>query len=154
MINNPVIAWIWFSKLRKFSVCPVKPARINYNSSDGCAVSAYKLCCRQNSDIRPVINRFHNAHSYCVIHHKRDAVVMGNTCNLFKIRHIKFRVSDGFSKYGSCFTGYCLSEFFRLVSINKYHLPSELREGMVEKLICSSIKIISSNYLISRQGNI
>ncbi len=65
-----------------------------------------------------MLNRPHQAHSNGVVHHQRNAVLVGNSGNGLEIGHIKFRVADGFAVKRACLISNGGAESFRIAEKN------------------------------------
>ena len=77
---------------------------------------------RKNGYVYSVINRFNQSDANSIINNKRDTGIVGNLRNGLKIRHIQFRIANGFSIDCSCPLRNRLLEFFGLCGFNKLHI--------------------------------
>ncbi|MNC42800.1 hypothetical protein D3C76_1375240 [compost metagenome] len=114
-----------------------------------------EFCSGMNYDVRTKVNRTKQVWAReCVIHDKRNIVLMSNSCYCFNIENVSFRISDSFSieRFG-LICNRC-TEILRIRRIDKFHGNAQLRKCSGEQIICSAIQRAGSYNLVSSSGNI
>ncbi len=93
---DAVIACIWLGQGRKLPGClPVKLSAVHNNPANGSPMSADKLGCRVNDNIRSILNRTDQIRRpECIVDNKRNPVSVRNRCDLLNIRHVRMRIAE------------------------------------------------------------
>ena len=103
-------------------------------------MSADELCSRINDDVDPMVERPEEYRAYSVVEDNRQAFLVGNLCDGFKIRDVKLGIPDALQEHG---TRPLVDGSAKVLGIRRVHKMDrypQLCEGVLEKIVCSPVK--------------
>ena len=149
-----VITRRWCGKGGKAPVCPVEFTRIHDHAPDRCTVPANPFGRGMHHNVCPVLDGACQI-TTCpkrIIHHQRYTVFLSNGGNGFKIRYVKFWISNGFDVDG---LGAIINQAFDaggIIAVGKTHLNAEARELYFELVVSAAVQKARRNDVVTRFG--
>ena len=155
MVDQTVIAWIRSREFIETAARPVELAAVNDCTAYTCAVAADELGQRVANDVGAMLNWSEEERCrYCIVNNERQAVVMRDTCNSFKIIDIVLGVADRFGKncLGVLVDG--LSDVLRVAAVDKLDVDPHALQGVVEHVVSPAIEILGRDDIVAGLGKV
>ena len=96
-----MIARIGLGEFGELAVVPLELAGVHDDAADARAVAADVFCGGGGKDVHAVINRPHQADADGVVHHQRNAGLVGDFGQRLEVRHVEFGIADGLGVEGA-----------------------------------------------------
>ena len=94
------------------------------------------------------------AHAHGVVHHERDAVLVGDAGQLLEVRYVEFGVADGLGVDGPRLRRDGPAERLRVPGVHEGRLPAQLLEGIVELLVGAAVEVVGRHDLVAHPGDV
>ncbi len=145
-----VIAGIFLCEIRELAVAPVEVAAVHDQSTDRRSMSADKLCCRMDNDIRSVLQRtVQIRRGQRVVDHDRHACFLSNLGDLFVREDIQLGVAHGLAVDELDLRSQRAAEVLGIAGVHKVNGDAHLRQRVMEEVVGSSIQTGAGDHLIA-----
>ena len=147
--NEAVVARVGLGELGEFAVVPLEVAAIHDYAADGGAVPADVFRGGKHDDVRAMLDGFHEADAHGVVHHERDARLMGDGRERLEIRHVELRVADGLGVNGARLGGDRPAERLGVLGVDELRAAPEFRERVVQQRIGAAVEVVGRDDLVA-----
>ena len=150
-----MVGGVRLGQFGELAVVPGESAAVDNRAADTGAMAADELGQGVDDDIGAVLQRLEQVGGgNGIVHHERDAGVMGDLGNGFKVIHIVFRIAHRLHVDQAGIVIDSLTDVLRIGSIDELHLDAEPRQGVVEQVVGPAVEEAGGDDILAGAGDI
>ncbi len=154
-VREAMVGHVWFGEARELAIAPVKIAAVHDDTADARAVAAKMLGRRVDDDIGAMLKgTIQVGREGGVIDNQWNAGFLGDLTDFGEGKDVEAWIAEPFAIKSLRVGAKCRAEVLGIVSVDEGYLDAEFREGVVEEVVRSAVKLRDGDDVVAGAGDI